>query len=305
MTEPADQIAVTERPNPRTTWIDRLPTQRLLRRINAEDRRVPRAVARTIPQIARAVEVMVAALRRGGQVFYVGAGTSGRLGVLDAAEIPPTFQVSPRRVQPVLAGGRSAMFRSAEAAEDSEAAGHRDLAGRGLTARDVVVVLTASGATPYALGALRYARKRRARSIAVTSNSASPVTRFAQIVICPRTGPEVIAGSTRMKAGTAQKLILNMLSTAAMIRLGHVYRNLMVNVAMTNRKLRGRGRRVLMWALGCDGAAAERLIRAARGDLKVAIVMGRLGCGRQEARHRLQHSHGLVYRALAARSPRR
>ncbi|MFQ5816444.1 MAG: N-acetylmuramic acid 6-phosphate etherase [Terriglobia bacterium] len=298
MKRAATQLPVTERPNPRSTRLDRLPTRRLLRLISFEDRQVPLAVARTIPQIARAVEVAVAALRRGGRLFYVGAGTSGRLGVLDAAEIPPTFHVSPRRVEAILAGGRRAMFRSAEAAEDSEAAARRDLARHRLSARDAVLVLTASGTTPYALGALRYARKRRTASIAVSSNPASPAARLASIAICPRTGPEVIAGSTRLKAGTAQKLVLNMLSTAVMVRLGHVYGNLMVNVMMSNRKLRTRGRRVLMRAVGCDRATAERLIRASQGNLKVAIVMGELGCTRVEAQRRLRVADGVVRRAL-------
>lgn len=294
-------LPATERPNPRTTRLDRLPTRSLLRLINAEDRRVPRALARTIPQLARAVEAVVAVLRQGGRVFYVGAGTSGRLGVLDAAEIPPTFQLSPNRVQAILAGGRRAVFRSAEAAEDSEAAARRDLARRRLAARDAVVVLTASGTTPYALGALRYARQCRATRIAVTSQAASPAAHLAQIAVCPETGPEVIAGSTRMKAGTAQKLVLTMLSTAAMVRLGHVYGNLMINVKMTNRKLRARGRRLLRLALGCNAAAAERLIRASQGNLKVALVMGELGCSRAEARRRLRQASGFVYRALGER----
>lgn len=294
-------LPVTERPNPRTARMDRLGTGRLLRLINLEDRRVPLAVGRVIPHIARAVEAVVAALRHGGRLLYVGAGTGGRLGVLDAAEIPPTFQLSPQCVQAILAGGRGAVFRSAETAEDSEAAGRRDLAARRLAARDVVVALTASGTTPYTLGALRYARQRRATTIAVTSNPASPAARLAQIAICPRTGPEVIAGSTRMKAGTAQKLVLNMLSTAAMVRLGLVYGNLMVNVAMTNRKLRARGRRVLIWAVGCQARTAEQLIRAARGDLKVAIVMGKLGCTPAEARQRLRTARGFVHRAVGER----
>jgi len=275
-----------------------MPTAQLLRLINQHDRRVAAAVAATLPKIAEAVELIVAALRRGGRLLYVGAGTSGRLGVLDAAEIPPTFRVSPQRVQAVLAGGRRAMFRSVEGTEDSPAAGKRDLAGKRVGARDVVVALTASGTTPYVLGALRYAQQQHAATIAVTVNPASPAARLAQIAICPRTGPEVIAGSTRMKAGTAQKLVLNMLSTAAMIRLGHVYRNLMVDVKMSNRKLRARGRRILMWALGCNERTAERLIRSSRGNLKAAIVMGKLDCSLAEAHRRLCAADGVVYRAL-------
>ena len=292
------KVPPTEHPHPQTARLDRAGTRRLLALINAEDGAVPAAVARTLPQIARAVEAIVAAFRQGGRLFYVGAGTSGRLAVLDAVELPPTFQISPRRVQAILAGGRRAMFRSAEAAEDSEAAGRRDLARRRVTSGDVVVVVSASGTTPYTLGALRYARARRATTVTITSNPGSPAARLAHIAICPQTGPEVIAGSTRMKAGTAQKLVLNLLSTAAMVRLGHVYRNLMVNVSMRSRKLRGRGRRVLEWALGCDQRTAERLIRASGGDLKAAVVMGKLGCTRAEARRRLRAAAGVVYQAI-------
>jgi len=288
----------TEQPNPRTTRIDRLSTREILARLNAEDARVPGAVRHTLPQIARAVDAIVAAWRRGHRLFYVGAGTSGRLGVLDAAECPPTFQISPRRLQAVLAGGRRAMFRSVEAVEDSVGAGARDLAGKDARRGDVVVVLTASGTTPYALGALRWARRRRIFTVAVTANNRSPVARQAEVAICPDTGPEAIAGSTRLKAGTAQKLVLNMLSTAAMIHLGHVYRNLMVNVQMSNQKLKQRGRRVLVEALSVNDAEAARLVRCSGGNLKVAILMGRLGVTRREAERRLATAEGHVTRAL-------
>lgn len=291
----------TEQPNPRTARLDRLSTQAILALLNQEDARVPAAVRRTLPQIARAVDAVVKALRRGHRLFYVGAGSSGRLGVLDAVECPPTFRVSPRSLQAVLAGGRRAMFRSAEAAEDSPAAGARDLARKGVARGDVVVVLTASGTTPYALGALDFARRRGAATVAVTANRRSPAARRARIAICPQTGPEAIAGSTRLKAATAQKLALNLLSTAAMIRLGHVYRNLMVNVQPTNRKLRRRAARVLEEALGCSAAKAGRLIRRSRGNLKVALVMGRLHCSRREAEQRLARAAGHVWRALGER----
>lgn len=291
-------LPATERPNPRTARIDRLPTEQLLRVINQQDRYVAAVVAATLPKIAEAVDAIVAALRRGGRLIYVGAGTSGRLGVVDAAEIPPTFQVSRERVQAVIAGGRRAMFRAVEGVEDAIAAGRRDLAAKRVGQRDVIVALTASGTTPYVLGALRFARQQRATTVAVTVNPDSPAARLARIAICPRTGPEVIAGSTRMKAGTAQKLVLNMLSTAAMIRLGHVYRNLMVNVQMSSRKLRARGRRVLMRALGCDGRTATRLMRRSGGNLKAAIVMGKLGCSLAEAKRRLDAAAGVVHRAI-------
>jgi N-acetylmuramic acid 6-phosphate etherase len=291
----------TEQANPRTTRIDRLSTREILARLNAEDARVPAAVRRTLPQIARAVDAIVAAWRKGNRLFYVGAGTSGRLGVLDAAECPPTFQISPRRLQAILAGGQRAMFRSVEGAEDSAAAGARNLAGKGVRKGDVVVVLTASGTTPYALGALRWARRRRILTVAVTCNRRSPAAREADVAICPETGPEAIAGSTRLKAGTAQKLVLNMLSTTAMIRLGHIYRNLMVNVQMSNQKLKQRGRRVLVEALGVSDAEATRLVKRSGGKLKVAILMGRLAVDRREAERRLAAADGQVSRALRGR----
>ncbi|MCI0402840.1 MAG: N-acetylmuramic acid 6-phosphate etherase [Acidobacteria bacterium] len=292
------RLPPTEQANPRTRRLDRLPTRKMLELLNREDAQVAGAVRRTLPQIARAVDAIVTRWKRGGRLFYVGAGTSGRLGVLDAAECPPTFQVSPSRVQAIIAGGRSAVFRSSEATEDSSAQGVRDVAKKKVGKNDVVVVLTASGSTPYALGALEHARQRGAFTVAVTSNRRSPAAYRAHVAICPDTGPEAIAGSTRLKAGTAQKLTLNLLSTAALVRLGHVYRNLMVNVQMSNEKLRRRGRRVLMEALNLDEAAAGRLIRQSGGSLKVAIVMGRLGCSRAEAERRLRRAEGHVARAL-------
>ncbi|MGH9863609.1 MAG: N-acetylmuramic acid 6-phosphate etherase, partial [Candidatus Acidiferrales bacterium] len=190
----------TEQPNPRTARLDRLPTRKVLELLNREDARVAAAVRRKLPRIARAVDIVVRAWRRGGRLFYVGAGSSGRLGALDAAELPPTFQISPRRVQVILAGGRRAMFRAVEGAEDSLTRGARDLARRGVRAGDVVVVLTASGSTRYALGALAAARRRGAYTIAVTANNRSPAARRAHVAICPDTGPEAVAGSTRLKA---------------------------------------------------------------------------------------------------------
>ena len=288
----------TERPNPRTARLDRLPARKVLDLLNREDARVAAAVRRELPRIAQAVDAIVRAWQRGGRLIYVGAGTSGRLGVLDAAELPPTFQVPPGRVQAVLAGGRGAMFRSSEAAEDSPAAGARDLARKRVRKGDVVIGLTASGSTPYVVGALRFARRRGCLTIAVTAARRSTAARAARIAICPDTGPEAVAGSTRLKAGTAQKSVLNLLSTAAMVRLGHVYRNQMVNVQMSNRKLRRRGLRVLEQALGIREAQAARLARQAGGNLKAAILMGRLGCSRREAERRLAAAGGHLYRAL-------
>ena len=292
------RLPPTEQTNPRTRRLDRLPTRKVLELLNREDARVAGAVRRTLPQVARAVDAIVQRWKRGGRLFYVGAGTSGRLGVLDAAECPPTFQVPPSRVQAIIAGGRGAVFRSSEAAEDSASQGARDIAKKKIGKNDVVVVLTASGSTPYAVGALQGARRRGAFTVAITASRRSPAALRAHVAICPDTGPEAIAGSTRLKAGTAQKLVLNLLSTAAMVRLGHVYRNLMVNVQMSNSKLRRRGRRVLMEAVGCDEAAAGRLVRQSGGNLKAAIVMGRLGCSRAVAERRLARAEGYVVRAL-------
>ena len=291
----------TEQPNPRTGRLDRLPTRKLLDLLNREDARVAAAVRRELPRIAQAVDAIVRAWHRGGRLIYVGAGTSGRLGVLDAAELPPTFQIQPGRVQAVLAGGRGAMFLSSEAAEDSANAGARDLAAKGVRKGDVVLGLTASGSTPYVLGALRFARRRGCVTIAVTANRRSAAARAARIAICPDTGPEAVAGSTRLKAGTAQKLVLNLLSTAALVRLGHVYRNLMVNVQMSNRKLRRRGLRVLEQALGIDPGEAARLARSAGGNLKAAILMGRRKCSRREAERRLAAAEGHLHRALGGK----
>ncbi len=281
---------VTEQRNPRSVQIDRAQTVRILKIINREDARVPATVAREIPAIARAVDVVVEQLRRGGRLFYAGAGTSGRLGVLDASECAPTFNTPPTMVQGVMCGGVRALYRATEASEDSPALGRSDLVRKRLGTRDVVVGLTASGRTPYALGALRYARARRAATIAVTCNPDAEVAGLAQITIAPVVGPEVIAGSTRLKAGTAQKLVLNMISTAAMVRLGHVYGNFMVNVHLKNRKLRERGYTILRSVLGLDHGTAVRALRRAGGDLKAAILMHRKGLGRAAAQ-RLLHRH--------------
>ena len=292
-------LAVTEGRNPRSQRLDQLATRELLATINREDQIVARAVKKELGAIARAVAVIVQAIERGGRLVYVGAGTSGRLAALDAAECPPTFGVSSRLVQAVIAGGRRALTRASEDAEDSFLQGGRDLASRTISARDVVVGVTASGATRYVLGALRFARKRGAMTIAVTSNRKSPAARMAKITIAPRTGPEVIAGSTRMKAGTAQKLILNMLSTAAMIRLGRVYNNWMVDLNMSNEKLRRRGLRILEEATGASAAAAKRALAQSR-NLRVALLMLETDASAAEARRQLKRSEGDLRRALAS-----
>ena len=291
----------TEQRNPRSRGLDRKSTRDILRIINAEDARVPRAVAQEIPRIARAVDAIVRALRARGRLIYVGAGTSGRLAVLDAAECSPTFGVAPRTVLAVIAGGRTALTRAVEGAEDSANWGKRDLAAKKITARDVVVGLTASGSTPYVLGALAYARHRGATTVGVTCVRRSAVARVARITIAPTVGPEVIAGSTRMKAGTAQKLVLNMLSTAAMVRLGHVYDNWMIDVALTNRKLRQRGLRILQQAAGASVSEAKRALRLARHNLRAALVMLKTGVDPREAKRRLRKAQGNLRRALEER----
>ena len=266
--------------------------------IHREDATVPGAVARELPRIAQAVEAIVRSLRGGGRLIYVGAGTSGRLAALDAAECPPTFGVSPQLVQAVLAGGRRALTRAVEGAEDSAMQGARDLAARRVTGRDAVVGLTASGTTPYVLGALKLARRRGAVTIGVTARRHSAISRIAQITIAPESGPELIHGSTRMKAGSAQKMVLNTLSTASLVRLGRVYGNWMVDVALANRKLRGRGLRILREASGAGEAQAARALAAAGGKMRVALVMLKTGSSVAQARRRLRQAGGDLRKAL-------
>jgi N-acetylmuramic acid 6-phosphate etherase len=293
--------AATERRNPRSLRLDQLETRELLKVMNREDCQVPKAVAREFGPISRAVEVVAKAIEKGGRLIYVGAGTSGRLAALDAAECPPTFGVSSRLVQAIVAGGRRALTRAAEGVEDSASQGARDLASRRIGGRDVVVGVSASGATPYVLGALRFARKRGARTVLLTSNRHSPASRLTDITIAPQTGPEVIAGSTRMKAGTAQKLVLNMLSTATMIRLGRVYNNWMIDLSMTNEKLRRRGLRILEEATGASVPQAKRAL-AQSGNLRVALLMLKTGASVSEARRSLRQTSGNLWQALAAHS---
>jgi len=250
--------------------------------------------------VARAVDAIVKSLRNGGKVFYVGAGTSGRLAALDAAECPPTFGTPPAMVQAIVAGGARALRQAVEGAEDSATGGARDLARAHVKRLDVVVGLAASGSTPYVLGALRLARQRGAATIGVTSNPGSALAREAQIAIVPDTGPEAIAGSTRLKAGTAQKLVLNLLSTTAMTRLGRVYENWMVSVALTNHKLRARGERILQEAAGVSATRARHALRQAGHNLPAALVMLKTGASAQEARRFLARAQGNVRAAIGA-----
>ena len=288
----------TEDSNPYTVDIDTLPTSQVLRRINAEDATVAAAVERELPAITAVVDRVVDAFRAGGRLIYVGAGTSGRLAVLDAAECPPTFSTDPRQVQALLAGAPTALTRSVEGTEDDEAQGAREVDALAVDRRDVVLGIAASGRTPYVAGALRRARERGAFTAALVANPDGPVAAAAELVIAPRTGPEVIAGSTRMKAGTAHKMVLNMISTAAMIRTGHTYGNLMVNVQATNSKLRERARRIVAQATGVDAGSAVRALAEADGQVKTAIVMLLAGVPAAEARERLARADGVVRRAL-------
>lgn len=275
----------------------------MLTLINSEDQKVALAVRAEIPNIARAVEVIAQRLAGGGRLFYVGAGTSGRLGIIDAAECPPTFGTDPELVQGVIAGGRGAVFQSVEGAEDSREQGQQDLKERGLTAQDVVVAIAASGRTPYCLGALEYARQVAAPTVALTCNPGSPMTALAEMAITPMVGPEVIMGSTRMKAGTAQKLVLNMISTAVMIKLGKVYSNLMVDVRATNEKLLERARRIVVLATGTDPATAAEALRQAGYQVKTAILMIAGGVGLAEAAQLLREERGYIRRALGRMKP--
>jgi|KBSSwiStaDraftv2_1062776.scaffolds.fasta_scaffold113962_2 N-acetylmuramic acid 6-phosphate etherase len=289
---------LTEERNPVSSNLDLESVEGILGIINREDQKVAKAVAKEIPQIARAVELIVAAFHRQGRLIYIGAGTSGRLGILDASECSPTFNVTSSMVQGVIAGGLQAAVKSTDVSEDNEQAGVTALKKRKVNARDVVVGIAASGRTPYTLGAMKYAGSIGASVISITCNPRSPMAQFADISIAPIVGPEVVAGSTRMKSGTAQKLVLNMLSTASMIRLGYVYSNLMIRVQMKNSKLRDRGRRIIMAVTGVDSDTASITLQRARGDIRIAIIM--LGCGvsRENAWQRLRKSNMNLRQAL-------
>jgi len=289
---------VTEQRNPRSKNLDRLSTSQILELMNREDRRVPVAVGREIPNITRAVDLIVARLKRGGRLFYVGAGTSGRLGVLDATECPPTFGTPRTLVQGIIAGGRRALVRSIEGSEDESQTSQAALRKHKVGERDVVVGIMASRRTPYALGALEYGRRVGAATIAVTANPSRSNPLRCDVVIAPRVGPEVLTGSTRLKAGTAQKLVLNMLTTGAMVRLGKVYENLMVDLRTASRKLEERTKRVFINATGASYEETGPWLKRAGGSLKVAIVMRRAGVTRAEAERRLKEAQGWVREAI-------
>ncbi|MDE3199078.1 MAG: N-acetylmuramic acid 6-phosphate etherase [Acidobacteriota bacterium] len=262
---------LTEQSNPASLRIDRVPTEEMLRIVNEEDRKVAESITPELPNIARAVDGIVAAFANGGRLFYIGAGTSGRLGVLDASECPPTFNVPPELVQGIIAGGEPALSRATETTEDDPAMGARDIAARGFTSRDVLCGIAASGRTPYVLGAIAEANRLGAVTIGISCSPGSALSRSAKIAITPLPGPEVIAGSTRLKAGTATKLVLNMLTTGSFIRSGYVWRNLMVNVQPKNSKLRDRARRIVAEAAGISCDEAGRLLAEAGNNVRKAI----------------------------------
>ena len=289
---------LTEQRNPASREIDSLSTEQMLGVINAEDARIAASVHMAIPGIARTVDAVAARLREGGRLFYIGAGTSGRLGVLDASECRPTFNVPQDMVQGIMAGGESALVRATEASEDDASAGERDVKARGLAGGDALVGITASGRTPYVLGAIDYARSLGAFTAGLSCSPASELSRRAEVGIEALTGPEVLTGSTRMKAGTATKLVLNMISTGVMIRLGYVHGNLMVNVQPTNDKLRDRARRIIAEATGADAAYSAHLLNTSGGNVRAAILMAKKGLARDEAIRLLAEHDGRLGEAL-------
>ena len=289
----------TEKRNARTMHIDEMSTIEMLTVINEEDHKVAEAVREVLPEIARAVDVVYDKLRCGGRLIYCGAGTSGRLGVLDAVECPPTYGVDHGLVVGLIAGGEGAMFKAVEGAEDNRELGRQDLENIDLTDRDVVVGIAASGRTPYAIGALEYARSIGAPTICVVCSRNSEMSQYADICIAPVPGPEVITGSSRMKSGSAQKMVLNMISTGTMIKLGKVYGNLMVDVKCSNQKLQQRAINIVCEATGADEAAARKALADSNSSCKTAIVMLLLGLDADAAREALAHADGHISGAIS------
>lgn len=289
---------VSETRNPATMGLDEMSTLEMIRCFNQEDRKVPEAVEKVLPEIAQAVDLAVVALKAGARLIYLGAGTSGRLGVLDASECPPTFGVPYGRVVGLIAGGYGALLKAVEGAEDDVSLGVSDLQALNLTASDMVVGLAASGRTPYVIGALRYARQLGCPTAAVSCNPDSPLAHEAQVAISPVVGPEALTGSTRLKSGSAQKLVLNMLSTGAMVKLGKVYQNLMVDVKATNIKLVDRACRIVVEATGAQPSQAEAALAQTDFEVKPAILMILAGLSAVEAVQRLQQHGGYLRAAL-------
>lgn len=295
--EHPDLLPITEQENLKTTNLSSSPVREIIRLMNDEDALLAPAISLVLPEIERAIEGIVARIHGGGRLFYIGTGTSGRLGVLDAAECPPTFGVSPDLVQAVIAGGYEACYRAVEASEDDADAGGKDLQARGFTKQDVLVGIAASGRTPYTVGAVSHARRCGAFTIAITCVPQSPITEAAELSIVPIVGPEVVAGSTRLKAGSAQKLVLNMLSTATMVRLGYVSGNRMTNVLPRNSKLRARAIRIIMAESGSDEEAARTALDKSGDDPRAALVMMKTGSSIEEAKAALDASNGVIERA--------
>jgi len=289
----------TEQSNPRSRDLDAKSSLEIVRIINAEDAKVAGAVKRALPQIAKAIDLVADALNRGGRLIYVGAGTSGRIAALDAAECPPTFNTDPKTVQFVIAGGTKALAAAVEANEDSRELGQKEIAKRKPGKNDVVVAIAASGRTPFTIAAVEYARRHGAKTVAVTCNRNSMLAKAAHVAIVTEVGPEVVTGSSRMKAGTAQKLVLNMLSTGAMARLGKIYGNLMVNVHLKNEKLSDRALTIVERAVGIERSEAKKLLRDAGDSVPVAIVMGRAKVPKNEAARALKTAKGNVRKAIA------
>lgn len=292
------RILETEQPNAASADFDRRSSLEIARIINAEDAKVAGAVRRSLPQIAQVIDWIAAALSKGGRLIYVGTGTSGRIAALDAAECPPTFDTDPRMVQFVIAGGSKALAEASEASEDSRRLGRQAIANKKPRSKDVVVGVAASGRTPFTIAAIEYARSQGARTVAVVCNRSSPLEKVADIGIVAEVGPEVVAGSTRMKAGTAQKMILNILTTGAMTRLGYVYGNLMVNLHLKNEKLAERGISILEEAAGLERGAARKLLKSARNSVPVALVMAKTGVTRDRALAVLREARGHVRKAI-------
>ena len=291
-------LPLTETENPRTTNIDEVSTLEAIRLINGEDALVAAAVEKELPKIAEAIDRIVERLKKGGRLFYIGTGTSGRLGVLDASEIPPTFGVSYELIQGIIAGGYEALYKATEASEDEKSAGIEDLKTRGVGPDDAVVGIAASGRTPYTRGAVEYARSLGCFTACIVCAKDSALAKTAEVAIEPLVGPEAITGSTRMKAGTAQKMVLNMISTVTMIRLGYVSGNLMTNVKPSNEKLKDRTLRILMVEAELESSAAEKLLNAASGDLRVALVMDRTGVSAEEAQKSLEENNYVIDKAV-------
>jgi N-acetylmuramic acid 6-phosphate etherase len=293
-------LPITEQENPKTANIDQVPTLEALRLINDEDKLVAAAVEEVLPDVARSVDQIEKRLKSGGRLFYIGTGTSGRLGVLDASEIPPTFGVPYDLVQGIIAGGYEALYKATEASEDNREQGVEDLKARDVTKKDAVIGIAASGRTPYTIGAVQYAKSIGCFTACIVCNPESEITKAVDVAIVPVVGPEAITGSTRMKAGTAQKLVLNMISTAAMIRLGYVKGNRMTNLKSANEKLRDRSLRILISETGIEEVTAAKLLKAADDDLRIALVMQKADVSAEIARDVLTRNAYVVENAVAS-----